>query len=548
MPPLEPGEIFRDARGDEYRVRSILGEGGMAIVYEVDHPRTAIRRAIKVVKFPEDADPKTREELRRCFARERRMMEEVWQLRHPNIAEICDHGMTADGEPYLVLEALAGETLSAYLRHVGPLSWEQARHIATQIGDPLVAIHSLGIVHRDLSTRNVFVLKPGQPGEPVRIKLIDFGVAKYSGLTLHPGVYGSPGYMAPEQAAGRAVIDVRADQFALGSVLYELLTGTPAFATASQGVEEILEHVQRADLGERIDQLLIPERAREALRRALNKTPGARFPRTQEFVAELRSDDMSDPARRLPRAVAEAAAETAWTATAQAARRDQPVSGSGGTSGKWSGELPESPSGRYYVALLLGLCFCGAVGFGLGGRWSRQPHLLSAGSDLAGEAADAGVDGNLAEAGIMLPDLALPRDLALPAYPDLLLPVQSVVKVTPPVVSPPPRDTTFVQPPRLVWSVRATRWEGIGSLADANLAQKVVLTCLQREHVLPAAAAKLVLIRTREAAEYTLSNKSGFVAEAGAFPRIESCVTSALSRTPIPLTPAEIHIRAESSP
>jgi serine/threonine-protein kinase len=536
MSCLQPGDPFRDARGDEYRVRSILGEGGMAIVYEVDHPRTTIRRAIKVVKFPDGADAETKEELRRCFARERRMLEEVWQLRHPSIAEIYDHGTTADGEPYLVMEALDGETLGAYLRRVGRLKWPEARHIALQIGEALTAIHGLGIVHRDLSTRNVFVLRPRQAGEPLRIKLIDFGLAKYSGLTLHPGVYGSPAYMAPEQAAGRNVIDVRADQFALGAVLFELLSGTPAFAENGHAVHDILEQVQSADLGAQIDQLAIPARAREALRRALNKTPGARFPRTQELLHELQADETTTMASGRPGPTAGGASPgTPADEPPAEATAEHKVVTTSQASGRWAGELPPSPSRNYYIAILVGLALCGTLGYRLGGRLSpvEAPRPLDlATAESHAPAADASAE---------------PRNAEAPRPPDLAIAAPDLRDTTPPPDLATRPHVTAIPPAPAGWKISWSRLAATATAADVARLQQKVRDCLQRAHVLPLPGTKFLLVRAAGAVEYTLIN-SGSDKQIIDFGSVESCLGAALEKVPLALTPTEIHVRADGAP
>jgi len=289
---LQIGDTFRDMRGSEYLVLEVLGEGNMAIVYLVRPPNLPLLRyAVKMAKLPAEENPELREEFLRCFERERQIMEQVAQLHHPNIAALYGTGTCEDGIPYIILEQLEGETLHTYLGRHAPLSFSDTLRIATQIGEALSAIHALDIVHRDLSTRNVFLCSAKTDGPLV--KLIDFGVAKFAGTTLHPGVYGSPAYMSPEQAAGGDFIDARADQFVLAAIVFEMLTGQPAFAAPAEKAQHVLLRVQQEDLGARIAALSIPKAACAALKQALSKNPNQRYRSVVEFLSALQAPDRS---------------------------------------------------------------------------------------------------------------------------------------------------------------------------------------------------------------------------------------------------------------
>lgn len=300
---LQVGDTFRDMRGDEYRVMEVLGEGNMAIVYLVHPPNLPLLRyAVKMVKLPDHAEPALREEFLRCFERERQIMEQVSQLHHPNIAALYGAGTSQDGVPYIILEQLEGETLHAHLGRHAPLPFAEALRIAAQIGEALTAIHGLDVVHRDLSTRNVFLCRPRAAGatDPPLLKLIDFGVAKFAGTTLHPGVYGSPAYMAPEQAAGGEFVDARADQFALAAIVFEMLAGEPAFAAPADPAQQVLKRVQQEDLGARLAGLPVPQPVRAALERALGKDPKQRYRSVEEFLCALQEPERAPSAGVLP--------------------------------------------------------------------------------------------------------------------------------------------------------------------------------------------------------------------------------------------------------
>ncbi len=212
------------------RIIEKLGEGGMGVVYRAHDTRLDRDVAIKIVPDIFAGDP---ERLAR-FEREARLLA---TLSHPNIAAI--HGLEeADGKPYLVLELVEGQTLAERL-HKGPLPVEEALDVCRQIAEGLEAAHEKGIIHRDLKPANVKVTPEG------KVKILDFGLAKaleearpggseagtptITAEMTHAGtVMGTPAYMSPEQASGRAV-DRRTDIWAFGCVMYEALTGKRTF-------------------------------------------------------------------------------------------------------------------------------------------------------------------------------------------------------------------------------------------------------------------------------------------------------------------------------
>src|SRR6266705_2492396 len=223
--------LAKGTRLGDYEVQSLLGSGGMGEVYRAHDYRLDRDVAIKVLPAFLSSDP---ERLRR-FEQEARA---AAALNHPNILAVLQMG-TYEGAPYLVSELLDGLTLREHLRR-GPLPIRKAVDYAMQIAHGLAAAHDKGIVHRDLKPENLFVTKDG------RIKILDFGLAKLSqpkadslatARTLdeqtEPGVVmGTVGYMSPEQVRGEAA-DHRADIFAFGVILYEMLTRKRAFQGAS---------------------------------------------------------------------------------------------------------------------------------------------------------------------------------------------------------------------------------------------------------------------------------------------------------------------------
>ncbi|MGB6775964.1 MAG: serine/threonine-protein kinase, partial [Terriglobales bacterium] len=211
----------------EYEVKSLLGAGGMGVVYRARDSRLGRDVAIKVLPSVLSADA---ERLRR-FEQEARA---AAALNHPNILAVHQMG-TYEGAPYLVSELLEGETLREQIKR-GRLAVRKAIDYGVQMARGLAAAHEKGIVHRDLKPENLFVTKDG------RVKILDFGLAKltqpqsgseHSALTLTEGtevgvVMGTVGYMAPEQVRGETA-DHRADIFAFGAILYEMLAGKRAF-------------------------------------------------------------------------------------------------------------------------------------------------------------------------------------------------------------------------------------------------------------------------------------------------------------------------------
>ncbi|HEV8239170.1 MAG TPA: protein kinase [Thermoanaerobaculia bacterium] len=311
LPLLAPG-----TRLGPYEVIGVLGSGGMGQVYRARDTRLAREVAIKRIR-----DPAAQPELRRRFEQEARA---AGQLNHPNILAIYDVG-THEGQPYLVSELLTGETLRQ--RMAGKtLPWRRVVEIAGEICRGLAAAHAHGIVHRDLKPDNVFITRDG------RVKLLDFGLAKLQTAsedathTATGMVMGTVGYMAPEQVRGQAV-DARADVFAVGTILYEMLAGAAAFrrGTAVETLAAILND-EPPDLGERRPDL--PPALVRVVRHCLEKSPEARFQSAGDLAFQLAglaapSESMAAPAvagaaarRRLPARAVLAAALAALLAGA----------------------------------------------------------------------------------------------------------------------------------------------------------------------------------------------------------------------------------------
>jgi serine/threonine protein kinase/tetratricopeptide (TPR) repeat protein len=274
----------------EYEVKSLLGSGGMGEVYRARDARLGRDVAIKVLpsSFAADAG-----RLRR-FEQEARA---AAALNHPNILAVFQMG-TYESAPYLVSELLEGETLREPIKR-GRLSVRRAIDYAVQIARGLAAAHGKGIVHRDLKPENLFVTKDG------RLKILDFGLAKltqpqsrseHSALTQTEGteagvVMGTVGYMSPEQVRGQGA-DHRADIFAFGAILYEMLAGKRAFQKPTS--PEIMTAILNED-PPGISQVApnLPPSLQRVVHRCLEKNPEQRFQSASDLAFAL--DALSDP-------------------------------------------------------------------------------------------------------------------------------------------------------------------------------------------------------------------------------------------------------------
>ena len=220
-----------------YQIEAKLAEGGMGAVYRATHQLLGRAAAVKVL-LPELS---TNREIVNRFFNEARAATSV---RHPGIVEIYDFGYLPSGIAFIVMELLEGEPLSRCLARAGRLDESLALLYLRGMASPLAAAHAKGIVHRDLKPDNVFLVPdPDLPGG-VRVKLLDFGIAKVAeaarGLTAATktrtgSIMGTPTYMSPEQCRGSGEVDHRADLYGLGCIVYEMVTGQPPFVAEGPG-------------------------------------------------------------------------------------------------------------------------------------------------------------------------------------------------------------------------------------------------------------------------------------------------------------------------
>jgi serine/threonine protein kinase len=279
---LPPGSQL----GETYQIVRLIGEGGMGEVYEARHARLSGRYAVKLIRKEFVALSEM------AVKRFKREAEVTSSLQHPNIVQVIDFNMTPDGSPYIVMEFVEGIDLETRMRRRGPMPIVEALPIVEQIASALAAAHGHGVIHRDLKPQNVLLVSlsvslPGQGAEFV--KVVDFGISKATSaetLTGAPIVMGTPHYMAPEQARGMGEeIDGRADQFALGAMTYELLSGRKAFPgeTVTAVIYNVV-HEPPEPLTALVGPLLDG-----VLQTALAKERGARFASMTAFVSALRA-------------------------------------------------------------------------------------------------------------------------------------------------------------------------------------------------------------------------------------------------------------------
>jgi len=286
--PSEYDRLVGETLDGRYFIQRKIGEGGMGVVYSARHAVIERPLAIKVLK----------REAMRDTATIKRFVQEAQaasRIGHPNIVDVTDFGTTPDGMTYSVMEYVDGMTLSRAIKDRAPFESQRAIRIAQQIARALGAAHDKGIVHRDLKPENVFLIDRDERRDFV--KIVDFGIAKVQPLegksegprlTRAGSVFGTPEYMAPEQAAGRSDTDGRVDIYALGTILYEMMTGrTPhksdstVRTIAMQMLDPITPPSQiRPDLA-------IPKPLELAIMKALAKKREERYQTMGEFVVAL---------------------------------------------------------------------------------------------------------------------------------------------------------------------------------------------------------------------------------------------------------------------
>ena len=282
---LQPGHLFGN-----YRIVQLLGEGGFGEVYLAENPLIERRAAVKVLHTALAQDA----ELVRRFLNEARAASAI---RHRNIIEVFDAGVTPEGAPYILMEFLEGVSLQKRLADVGRLALPQALEIARQAGSALAAAHAAGIVHRDLKPENLFLVPEQSAPGGERVKILDFGIAKIvrssgTGGTLRTQtglIMGSPAYMSPEQCKDSADVDLRSDIYSFATIIYEMLAGRTPYLAGS-GTEMLVMHLAGTPSPLRKWVANVPVHVEAAITRALSRARDDRFDSIASFIGALRGD------------------------------------------------------------------------------------------------------------------------------------------------------------------------------------------------------------------------------------------------------------------
>jgi serine/threonine-protein kinase len=396
---VEPGAIV----GDKYRVGRQIGRGGMGVIVEATHVQLGTKVAIKILK----ANREERPEVAERFLQEARA---AAQLKNEHICRVHDYGTLPDNAPFMVMELLEGRDLGSLVDVEGPLDYKLVAHYVIQACAGLAEAHGRGLIHRDLKPGNLFLeIRPD--GSPF-IKILDFGIAKDANsdlkLTQTQSVMGSPCYMAPEQLRKAKIVDTRTDIWALGVVMYELLTETLPFPG------DDLPELVMAITGEPPPPLpggKIPAKMVDLVYKCLDKDPNDRFQSVGELAealapfAELDGKQLADlsaamlaprphAATRANRAVDELLAKETTLRTATGAMEEKPL-----------------PKG-WLAAALVGALAIGLGGWlvlrGKGGEDEPPPPPPQAAVPVA---ADAAVQT------VIAPDAAPPPDAAVVEVP-----------------------------------------------------------------------------------------------------------------------------------
>jgi serine/threonine protein kinase len=273
--------LIGETVGDTFSIVRMIGEGGMARVYEARHVRLPNKRfAVKVLHHMYAQQPM-------IVARFQREAEAASGIGHPNVVDVYDVGTTPDGRPFLVSEFLEGQDFASLLDERERLAAPAAVHVVRQVCRALTAAHAHGVVHRDVKPENVFLV--GDMEAPV-VKVLDFGISKFdsgggASLTQTGMIMGTPGYMPPEQARGGKT-DHRADIYGVGAMLYRALTGKIPFD--SEDAAEALTMVLTQDPPRpRSIQPSIPEALELIIQKAMAKEPEDRHRTMAELDERL---------------------------------------------------------------------------------------------------------------------------------------------------------------------------------------------------------------------------------------------------------------------
>ena len=270
----------------KYKILDQIGEGGMGIVYRAEHIVLGSPAAVKVLLPQFTRDPVV---VDRFFTEAKAAS----AIKHAGITNVFDYGRLPNDQAFIAMELLRGEDLTTFLGRYGRLDPSVAAEIVKQLLAALNAAHVTGVVHRDLKPDNIFITRDKAAPGGIRVKVLDFGIAKLCGdqvpakaKTKGGAILGTPAYMAPEQCKGGMDIDSRADLYAVGCILFELLAGRPPFV-AEGGGETMAMHIYEVPplLSDHVKSL--PPELEALVAKMLTKAPDDRTPSAAWALAAL---------------------------------------------------------------------------------------------------------------------------------------------------------------------------------------------------------------------------------------------------------------------
>lgn len=287
---LDSDPLVGTRLAERYTILSIIGRGGMGVVYKARHEMMDRTVAIKMLH----AHLVTDTEAMKRFHREAKV---VSRVQHPHSITLYDFGVSASGQPYIVMDFVQGISLKSLIKEHGALPLDRVRYIFTQVVDTLKCAHSQGVIHRDLKPENIMLTTHGDNKDWVQV--VDFGISKLvstagdkdqkiSRITRIGDVCGSPPYMSPEQCISALNIDSRTDIYSLAVVVYEALTGRLPFL-AKSAIEMIDCHLygQPTSLKVANPELSLCDNLNNLFNKAFQKEPQRRHQTAEEFGLEL---------------------------------------------------------------------------------------------------------------------------------------------------------------------------------------------------------------------------------------------------------------------
>ncbi len=282
------GFALNELIGGSYRVLEFIGEGGMGLVYKVEHIHMNKILALKVLKTEQLSE--------NVWKRFRLEAQAISRLDHANIVKIYDMNQTPDGRPFYTMELLSGESLADYLQEHQRLPINLALPIFRQVCSALAYAHERGIIHRDIKPGNIMLLESAGSGLGSSVKIVDFGIVKVlnsgeqigQGLTMQGEVFGSPLYMSPEQCAG-SKLDARADMYSVGVTLFQALAGKPPLLGRTAAETTIMHHTAIPPAMSEVAGVAFPPELEALVAKMLAKAPEDRYSSLAEVASLLLS-------------------------------------------------------------------------------------------------------------------------------------------------------------------------------------------------------------------------------------------------------------------